>query len=633
MTQQKNRYRTSIGDIRPSQMMFTYGVGSIIDLPKMSVIVMGLDYWPDASRRDYYTDITEDRLLAAVNYHLGHPVSSLLKPPVVANTSSSFDPLGYSARIGVPVASFPRWMVCPVCRLLAPLSSGLFKLRETPWQREKFGYSHESCTKARNPDAVPARILIACESGHLDDFPWVNFAHQGDPCDRPSLRLLEFGVSGEARDLTVKCDTCDATRSLSFAFGDENQSGITSCNARRVHLNDYDPQGCENRARAIILGSSNLWFPSVISIIAIPNVTEKLLLLITDQWVDLQHASSSADLKLYRKLGKILGELADFDDATIWEGIQTYLSKKSTQDNGHQTLDLKRPEWDVFVQHDSRVNSKDFRLRPVTIDLSWEIPQIEQVILVERMRELQAMIGFSRLDAPGELTDPDFVIEPAPISRQNAAWVPANETRGEGIFIQFNEESIHAWERNTNLNMRANDFLDAHRKWRSMRNIQNPEQGFPGMRYILLHTFSHILMRQLALECGYSAASLKERIYSQPPGGEQPAMAGLLIYTAASDSEGTLGGLVRLGETEQLQRHIFEALQNASLCAGDPLCAEREPSKHGRTVHAAACHACSFAPETSCERGNKYLDRSLVIPTINKDIEDIAFFKDIPNVR
>ncbi len=131
-------------------------------------------------------------------------------------------------------------------------------------------------------------------------------------------------------------------------------------------------------------------------------------------------------------------------------------------------------------------------------------------------------------------------------------------------------------------------------------------------------------MRQLALECGYTAASLSERIYSLPPDDPDGPMAGVLIYTAASDSEGTLGGLVGLGAPEQLKRHLDGALEAMRWCASDPLCAEHNPIMDAVALHAAACHACLFAPETACERGNKYLDRAVLIPTV--DCADLAFF-------
>ena len=138
---------------------------------------------------------------------------------------------------------------------------------------------------------------------------------------------------------------------------------------------------------------------------------------------------------------------------------------------------------------------------------------------------------------------------------------------------------------------------------------------------MLIHSFAHALIRQLAIECGYTSASISERIYSQNP-DDGPAMAGVLIYTSAPDSEGTLGGLCALGDPDKLGRHIERALEKVTLCSSDPLCSEHEIGGND-TLHAAACHACSFLPETSCERGNKYLDRAVLVPTLDRNA---AFF-------
>ena len=126
---------------------------------------------------------------------------------------------------------------------------------------------------------------------------------------------------------------------------------------------------------------------------------------------------------------------------------------------------------------------------------------------------------------------------------------------------------------------------------------------------------------------GYNAASLKERIYSKRPQEEGSPMAGVLIYTAAPDSEGTLGGLVSLGEPKKLGYHIDQALEQMQLCTSDPLCAEHTPLKGTTSLHWAACHGCLFSPETSCERGNKYLDRAVLVPTVLS--ADLAFFPEV----
>src|SRR5690606_32594822 len=173
-----------VGEIRPSQLMFTYGIGAIVDLPKLSVIVTGLEDWP--VNPQYVHPVVEDRLLTAVRYRLPE-VKQLLAPPIVPDSGLPVDPFDSTARIGVPVATFPRWMVCPRCQLLAPLSSGLFDLDDKPFQPDRTVYRHTNCNKGKKPEVIPARFLVACEKGHLDDFPWLFFAHQGEPCGSPLL--------------------------------------------------------------------------------------------------------------------------------------------------------------------------------------------------------------------------------------------------------------------------------------------------------------------------------------------------------------------------------------------------------------------------------------------------------------
>lgn len=183
------------------------------------------------------------------------------------------------------------------------------------------------------------------------------------------------------------------------------------------------------------------------------------------------------------------------------------------------------------------------------------------------------------------------------------------------MFLRFDEEALTGWE--ATVEDRASQLRRGHAAWRKARRIADPEADFPGMRYILLHSFAHLLLREFSVECGYGAASIRERIYADE------GQAGVLVYTAAPDSEGTLGGLVALGEPESLQPLIDGALARASSCASDPLCAEHDPERD-RSLHGAACHACLFVPETSCELGNKYLDRSLVVPAFGSEVR--AFF-------
>jgi len=609
-----------IGALSPSQLLYTYGVGAIVDLPHLSVIVNGLDDW--TTNPTYVKEIQEDRLLHAVKSELGGQVEHLFSMPIVQEAFDQSNPFEKEAHIGVPVSTFPQWMVCPSCRLLAPIQSELFELKIDFYHPDRTHYEHVNCKASRkNPTALPARFLVACERGHLDDFPWVEFVHDFDESkyDHTSLTLSEYGPSGEARDLYVECITCKARRQLAEAFGRENREKMPFCKGRRPHLHDYDPQPCDYHMRAIILGASNLWFSYVMNSIAIPTTIDKLAILVNENWSMLERISTQDEISTLMKFNLLL-PFSEFTSDQIWQAIQ----KKRNSDQAGETEggrpNLHMPEWLMFTKPNPQNNTPDFRLRPVSPPDQYK-KLISRVVLVERMREVRALTGFTRIDSPGELAESeDEQIEAiVPITRRPPTWVPAIQVRGEGVFIQFNEEEIVKWLRKPRVAALGITFFNAHYAWRSAHHVDHPEAHFPGLRYVLLHSFSHALIRQFAIECGYTMASIRERIYSNNADQTGVPMAGVLLYTSAPDSEGTLGGLVNLGEPETLGRHIDAALESCRLCASDPTCAEHVPGLGMLTLHGAACHACQFSPETSCEKGNKYLDRTVLINTVVND--------------
>lgn len=610
--------KSEVGEVRPSQALTTFGVGSLVDLPNLSVLVMGLEDW----REDQATEVGEERLLVTVQTILGPQVRKLKTPPrgpeIFGGQSNWFDD---SHTIGVPVAPFPRWLVCSGCRLLAPISSGLFEPKLEAYRPDRTRYVHNCTTNKRSPVALPARFVVACPNGHLDDFPWLDFVHRGQPgCPGP-LELYEVGASGEASDVEVKCRNCGKSRRMAEAFGRDNQRNLPACKGRRPHLRDYDPNGCkEEHMRAILQGASNSWFPVIVSALSVPQSTDKLAQLVDENWAVLEKATGLAVITAFRAIG----QLKDFggtkySDSDIWEAIQKKKAGKAEQDGAD--ADLKSPEWLVFSNPASAQEARDFKLRAVEPPEGYEA-FFEQIVLAEKLREVKALVGFTRIQSPRDfdMASEFEQIKRAPLSRQQPTWVPACETRGEGIFFQFSEAQIQKWQ--TKVARHDAEFRVAHERWRQTKNM-DPSKGYPGMRYILLHSFAHALIRQLAVECGYTTASLAERIYAKDPSDGDP-MAGVLIYTSAPDSEGTLGGLSALGEPKSLGRHLDHALDRVGLCSSDPLCAEHVPTLDG-SLHGAACHACAFLPETSCERGNKYLDRSLLMPTVERS--DLAFFE------
>lgn len=604
----------NVGELRPSQLLFTSGVGAVVDLPEISAMVLGIDDWPvEAGRR-----LTEPRLLAALRRPewLGPQVAELRTPP---ETPEGFRAGQDPAPIGVPVAPFPTWLRCPRCRLLAPLSGGLFTLRPEPYRPDRVRYTHD-CDGRGRIVAIAARFLLACRRGHHDDFPWAQYVHRDQPCTgRWELELREMGMGAEAAKIEVYCRTCGKGRRMSEAFGPEADANLPACRGYHPHLGTTQ-DACPEPARTILLGASNSWFALTLSVVAIPTETDPLRQLVSDTWAALEPVPDQGALSYAMTLNTAeLAPLHGHDPGAVWAAIEAH---RAGEGDDHETGDLRVPEWAVLSAPAGVAPTEDFRTRIVGVPLGRE-QQIAEVVLCERLRKVVALTGFTRVESPEDATTGADDGHTAPISRGDPLWAPCVEVRGEGIFLRLPERQVCAWEERYRRSESARRLLEGHRLWRARRDL-DPATGFPGWRYVLLHSLSHALIRQLALECGYSASSISERIYATRPEGDGPAMAGILLYTAAPDSEGTLGGLVALGEPERLGTLLEQAIDHAGLCSSDPLCAEHDP-REDRSVHLAACHACQLAAETSCERGNRYLDRAALVQTFA--VADLGYFR------
>ena len=605
-----------VGEVRPSQLMWTYGPGALVDLPNLSVITMGLDRW-DADR---CPTVEEGRLLAAVKRVLGPQVSHLRIPPYPSD--GDFDPLSAEALIGAPVRPFPRWLRCVKCGLLAEFDSGLFTLKTNPYRPEEAHFIHTNCEKPGQSDAVPARFLMACRAGHLDDFPWRWFVHGGPSSCPGTLRFFERGASLQTENLWVKCDGCGSARSLVHAFGKEGRKNLPACRGRHPHLDTYD-EDCSEEARPVLLGATNSWFPITLSVLAIPLGMDPVVQVVTDGSKYFEDVESLKEtefvLKTLKKGGTLPGVQICEAQAT-WETIQAIRDGKLEQASLSEE-DLKRPEWDVLTSPSPPTNWPQFSSREVEPPKAFK-DILHTVLLLERLREVKALIGYTRVEAPEEGMDDDERPPMASLCMGQPEWVPACEVYGEGIFLRFDEKRVETWLSSDGVKKRDDRLKTGHRGWRNARQL-DPNRGYPGIRYAMIHTLAHLLVRELALECGYNATSIRERIYASDEEGME--MAGLLIYTAAADSDGTLGGLVELGKPESLGRLMEQSLKRAMVCSSDPLCSEHDPGED-RSLHSASCHACTFVSETSCERGNRYLDRALLIETL--ECKDAAFFEE-----
>lgn len=633
----KNRAR--VGSIRPSAMLYTNGIGATIDLPHLAVMPHGLDAWERIyARRPKIDVIVERRLLELVRSHLGSQVSQLRKPPWAPEEKG---PGGDDAvDLGIPGRIFPQWLRCTGCGRLAPVSQELFAYENiNRYRPDQAQFVHKKCKgfqgKGGGSDqaVVPARYLIACVAGHLDEFPYDAWVHRGRPClsgdAYPQLRMREW-KSNIGPDVQLICLSCDARRGMREATARDAEEKLPYCRGRHAHLDAFYP--CQHQGRLMMLGAANQWFPSTLSLLALPReeaatpeeLVPELRALPKDALDGPQDVSA---IGMFRMMASSMAQTDAFDDVpdeVLWQAVQ--LARGSSVPNA-VTAPEKRtdprtilePEWAVLTDEEKTSRHSgmaDFRAerRDVSELLTGVVAE---TVAVEKLKKVNAFIGFTRIDALDRLDDAGDRV--APLTRNGRpTWVPATEDRGEGVFLRFDEAVIGPWEETVEQLGVWSRFKEAHRLNFERRTSKtaddlDPDDRFPPPRYWAIHTLSHLLIRQAAMSSGYGSASLTERIYAWQRDDEHEPAAGLLISTTASDSEGTLGGLVELAKPDKLEELVREALRKGQRCSSDPICGHRVPEGKEEFLHGAACHFCLFLSETSCERTNRFLDRRMLL--------------------
>jgi len=578
------------GKMRPSQIVSQFGPGGLIDLPTLSMIVTGLEDWDTSTAKR----VDEPRLAAKLR------VNFFRRPPYYRHPTNG----------GLPARVFPRFMVCPRCNRLAPHIAFSFRERRNP------EYVCTADHRGGQQQAVhPARFMVACSKGHIDDFPWSLYVHGNDTNCNSELRLNDTGLTGAITDLWVSCPVHKKSKNLGQATGTAARKLLPKCRGFRPWLGAESFEVCNEEIHVLLRGASNAYFPSVESAISVPPWSDPIQLAIGEYVEELEKVDSLDDLLNFLKFVNAPA-LEEFPPERVWAGIE----RRRSNDVG--TNDLRREEWEAFTRGNHHIDPKgEFHVRPTAVPEEIE-PYVAGVTQVVRLREVRALRGFTRIDPIPDVGDLGEVqaIQTglAPLATKPLSWLPGIDQRGEGVFLRLAEESVRQWEGRASVAELQDRHTVAQREWYAARNMGEP-QAKPA-RYLLLHALSHLLIRQLGLECGYASSSLRERVYCST--GSDP-MAGLLIYTASADSEGSLGGLVEMSRPERLGPMLKRALNGSKLCANDPLCSDREVSATGTQLNGAACHACLLESETSCEVGNNFLDRAVLAGTLRST--DTAF--------
>lgn len=475
---------------------------------------------------------------------------------------------------------------------------------------------------------VPVRFVQACTRGHVSDIDWRVFVHgKGVTCTR-RLWLDERGTTGDLTDITVRCE-CGQFKALSAATRMQDFP-LGYCKGPRPWLGANAQERCGDGAdrkvqpnRLLVRAASNAYFAQTLSAISIPEPGMKLRTAVEEVWAQFLQAVTAMDqLTFVRTMPDVKLALSGFSDADVWAEIQRRRAGAVPAAKG-----IREAELETLLQSPDEVGDDQpdgwffARTSPIPPGEPALTRSISRLVKVHRLREVIVQVGFTRFesavpDVNGEL---DLNVERAALS-QNQPWLPAVENRGEGVFIGFKASDIEAWKVRPAVVARGERLLAGYKAW--LKDHQGVTAQFPGLPFVMLHTLSHLLITAVALDCGYAASSIRERIYVGDAG------YGILLYTASPDSEGTLGGLVEAAD--RLDLHLRQAIDMGRLCANDPVCAQHEPDnrQEDRLLSGAACHGCVLLAESSCERRNDFLDRALVVSTV--DSEGTAFF-DVDN--
>lgn len=546
---------------RQSQLVTTYGVGSLFPAGDQSFMICGTDEWDEK----WSPTVEEPRLARSLGVHA-------FRAPSTGKRSGD-----------VPVVRFPVVHYCPECRRLDPF-----------WKFDAKTMRCDDCER----DLTPSRFVACCERGHIEDFPYYQWLHKDlvTSGGKHVLKLKTKGASSSLSDILVDC-SCGASRDLGGAFSRNSLVGIRGCGGQRPWLPGTPDDDCDKPLRVLQRGSSNVWFSEMRSSISIPPWTSPEARFVTEHWAVLEHLTvESLALALPAMVASHAGVSA--------EGVLGLVKERKGFDAEEAPTDgqLRKQEYDALVATNEGGPQDTFRCVDVEVDQDI-MPFVAQVAKVSRLREVRALYGFSRVTPSAtEKVSP----RTARLSAAHKNWLPAVEVLGEGVFVRLREDVVAGWEKTAFAASRQALIAESLRM--KAESSGQPVQETPAVRYLALHSLAHAFLQELSLEAGYPVGSLRERVYAEKN------QAGILIYTASSDAAGSLGGLAALSAPERLTPTLEHAVGRAGWCSNDPVCADSGPTGSDG-LNIAACHACQLLPETSCESRNIYLDRvSLVGP-------------------
>ena len=591
--------------LRRSALISVYGPGSIVDFRSdhgpISCIIKEYANWESEP------EIEEPRLAALLN------TVSFRQPPVDCESNSP--------KTQTFIEQFPEWLQCPNCKRIGHLKS---------WQPLSISnnfdrYCTHCSSNSRKSFCIPIRFIAYCKKGHISDFPWHSFVNHSEQCDNKSIdsQLILKSKGPGIADIFVSCPSCQASRPLIDAYKKASFNCLGDTPWREHKTNSGE---CDQKLKITQRGSSSVYYPIHQSAISIPPWSSQIQSYLKSNYKTIIAVEDPLSRnKLIRVLADMPGTptsiCVERGKISVERLIQYFEDRDEYYQSETDSFSLKMEEYSVLSDSvNTEYRSKDFIANPTKLSSSLG-KYFRGVSEIKRLREVKALVGFTRVDPT---QDKQFV---QTISRKETAsnWLPAVENYGEGIFIDFNTSFLNEWSSKPSVKKHFSSLTS--RFFESLiadgQDVSIYEKTLTPEFY-LIHTLSHLLIRNLSTKCGYSSASIRERVYSVNNDilGCAP-INGLLLYTSSTDSDGSLGGLCGMAKNENFESLVVDSLRDGAWCSSDPLCISR-PNADSLTASLASCHNCTLVPETSCEFFNSFLDRSFLFGNSNNP--EIAFF-------
>lgn len=609
-----------------SKLISNYGgVGSLIETQDCSIMIETFDNWQykDLSNKLSAYIIKDDRLLHRLKNRFSN-IRHIVQIPTDKNS--------FTDHVRPSANYFSKWFYCPRCNRFADYPEWLKRWNASGKKKEYF--NPPKCTNAgcKEETLEQIRFVMTCKDGHIHDIPWKhwNVRLQSDQthleseneedgevgsskprgpqldllrtcCDRQNLNYIISKENTELSGIWVVCKNCKAERNLKGVFNFESP-----CEGKKYWIGMTNEQWsnelCDKLTKVTVKTSNSVYYANSLSSIYIPTmqldsrITNEIRIEI-DNMLDSGEFTSEEIIKnisVSKKIPKeiIKGYLENGDEAT-------YIPEEI----------FRQAEYHYFLTGEQPDNNQlKFRL----LECSNQIYGFEKLVKLEKLKKITVQTSFTRqepIDVDSILqedTNYEYTVKRQSVSKNNfnTKLFPGVESFGEGILFVLDVEKLNRWEtqekiiERTNI-LKTNAYNSSWQYHKIIARTLTP-------RKVLIHTLSHLLIRELEYVCGYPASSLQERLYVSD------TMHGFLI-SAFDGTDGYLGGLANLcNDLDILNDIIQSAINRANDCSSDPICMESDGQGVSQ-LNLAACHSCSLTPEITCELSNLFLDRKLLV--------------------